>query len=343
MAYYDGTKLLSLMDINGNKPELIMCDGNRTAGKTTWFNRYLVKKFKEGKGKFILINRFSYELCEIGDKFFKDIKTLFFPTDNFSTVSKAKGIYHELYLNDKNCGYAISLNNADQIKKFSHLLCDVERGFMDEYQSETNHYCSNEINKLISVHTSLARGNGKQTKYLPFYMASNSVSLINPYYTALGISTKLKKETKFLRGDGYVLERAYVESAADALKSSAFNRAFIESKYVAYASQNIYLNDNEAFISPPMGRGNYVLTIKYQDKHFGIIEYPNDGIVYVSHKADKTFPKKISVTTEDHNINYVMLANNSFLITAYRNFFNRGCIRFSNLESKEAFLTLISY
>ena len=34
-TFYDGTKLLSLTDINREKPELYMCTTNRTGGKTT--------------------------------------------------------------------------------------------------------------------------------------------------------------------------------------------------------------------------------------------------------------------------------------------------------------------
>ena len=40
--YYDGTKLLSLKDINGKTPEVFMCTSNRSAGKTTYFNRLVV-------------------------------------------------------------------------------------------------------------------------------------------------------------------------------------------------------------------------------------------------------------------------------------------------------------
>ena len=43
--YYDGTKLLSMSDINGLKPELYLCTTNRTGGKTTYFNRLLVNNF----------------------------------------------------------------------------------------------------------------------------------------------------------------------------------------------------------------------------------------------------------------------------------------------------------
>lgn len=39
--YYDGTKLLSMLDINGNKPEIYMCTTNRTGGKTTYLADYV--------------------------------------------------------------------------------------------------------------------------------------------------------------------------------------------------------------------------------------------------------------------------------------------------------------
>ena len=110
----------------------------------------------------------------------------------------ASGIYHSLFLNEQHCGYAISLNSADQLKKYSHLLSDTDSMLFDEFQSETNHYCSDEIRKFISVHTSIARGHGEQARYLPVYMLSNAVSIINPYYTELGISERLNSETNFL-------------------------------------------------------------------------------------------------------------------------------------------------
>ena len=41
MAYYDGAKLLSMKDINGQQPEIYICTTNRTGGKTTYFNRLM--------------------------------------------------------------------------------------------------------------------------------------------------------------------------------------------------------------------------------------------------------------------------------------------------------------
>ena len=341
--YYDGAKLLSMSDINGNKPEIFICTTNRSAGKTTYFSRLCVNRFKDKGEKFMLIYRFNYELDDCADKFFKDIGGLFFQDMHMESQRKAKGIYHELFINGTSCGYAITLNSADQLKKYSHLFSDTKRMMFDEFQSETNHYCSEEVKKLISVHTSVARGNGQFVRYLPIYMVSNPVSLINPYYVSLGISNRLNGDTIFLKGDGYILEQGFVEAASEAQKESGFNRAFQNNSYVAYSTQAIYLNDNKTFIEKMNGKSRYIGTLRYNETDYAIREFINEGVVYCDDRPDLTFPNKIAVTTEDHRINYVMLKNNDLFITLLRYYFDKGCFRFKDLRCKECILKAISY
>lgn len=341
--YYDGTKLLSMRDINGKKPELYICVTNRTGGKTVYFNRFVVNKWKQGKGKFIIVYRYNYELDDVSDKFFKDIKSLFFNDLNMTSKRKASGIYHELFINDESCGYAISLNSADQIKKYAHLFVDANRMLFDEFQSESNHYCNDEVRKLISVHTSIARGQGEQVRYVPVYMLSNPVSLINPYYAELGISYRLNKETKFLRGDGFVMEQGFIETASRAQKESAFNRAFSGNAYIAYAAENVYLNDNVSFIEKPQGKSRYLATLRYKSVDYAIKEYQELGIIYCDDRADLTYANRITVTTNDHQINYIMLKSNDMFLGTLRYYFEKGCFRFKDLRCKEAILRALSY
>ena len=341
--YYDGTKLLSMSDLNGAKPEIYICTSNRSAGKTTYYNRYAVNKFKKNKEKFMLIYRYNYELDDCADKFFKDLESLFFHGDVMTSKRKASGIFHELFLNEESCGYAISLNSADQLKKYSHLFSDVCRMIFDEFQSETNHYCSDEIRKFISIHTSVARGQGKQARYLPVYMIGNPVSIINPYYVELGISERLRDDTKFLRGDGYVLEQGFVKSASQAQRESGFNKAFARNSYVAYSSQCVYLNDNKAFIEKPNGTGKYLCTLRYNGTDYGVREFAEAGCIYVDDKNDSSFRFKITVTTNDHEINYVMLKRNDMFLSTLRVYFEKGCFRFKDLKCKEAVLKALSY
>lgn len=341
--YYDGTKLLSMLDLNGKKPEIYMCTTNRTGGKTTYFGRLCVNRFLDKGEKFGLIYRYNYELDDVADKFFKDLKGLFFPDKTMTAKKRAKGIFQELFINDKSCGYAIALNSSDSIKKYSHLFSDITRMIFDEFQSESNHYCTDEIKKFLSVHTSIARGQGEQVRYVPVFMLANQVSIINPYYVAMGICNRLNGETKFLRGDGYVLEQGFIESASDSQKESGFNRAFKDNNYVAYSSENVYLNDNYSFIEKPTGKSRYICTLKYKGNDFGVKEFAESGFIYCDDKPDSTFPMKITVTTDDHSINYVMLKRNDFFLSNLRYLFERGCFRFKDMRCKEAILNALSY
>lgn len=341
--YYDGTKLLSLKDRNAGRPELYLCTTNRTAGKTTFFSRYLVNRYLKKQDKFALLYRFKNELYDVEDKFFNDIRGLFFRGREMTSKVRANGTFVELFLDGNSCGYALAINGADGVKKYSHFLNDVEVMFMDEFQSETNTYCPNEITKFRSVHTSIARGKGKQVRYVPVIMCSNAVTLLNPYYVAMGISDKITKSTKFLRGNGYVLEHGFNESAAQAQMESAFNRAFQDDKYLAYAAQNVYLNDSSVFIEKPTGNSRYLATIRYAGNDYGIFEYAESGYLYCSTKTVSNFPLKIAVTLDDHKPNYVMIKKNDLFITDFRYYFDRGAFRFKNLQCKKAVLETLSY
>lgn len=343
IRYYDGTKILSMLDLNGRKPEIYIVETNRTGGKTTYFGRLCVNRFIKHGEKFMLVYRFRYELDGCADKFFKDIGSLFFPGMQMTSKRMGQGTYHELFLDKKSCGYAIALNNADQIKKNAHLLSDTMRMVFDEFQSETNNYCPNEVRKLLSVHTSVARGQGKQIRYVPLYMLGNPVSLLNPYYTELGIAARLRDDTKFLRGDGFVMEHGFIESASKAQLESGFNRAFAGNSYVSFAAQSVYLNDNKAFIEKPAGVGRYLATLVYEGRSYGLREYAEAGVIYCDDRPDTSYPKRIAVTLEDHSINYIMLRNNDLFLSNLRFYFERGCFRFKDLSCKNAVLKALSY
>ena len=52
--FYDGTKLLSLKDINGNTPEIYISTSNRSAGKTTFFNKLCFNKYLKNGEEFMI-------------------------------------------------------------------------------------------------------------------------------------------------------------------------------------------------------------------------------------------------------------------------------------------------
>lgn len=344
--FYDGTKLLSLKDLNGKEPEIYICTSNRQAGKTTYFSRLLVNKYLRGNGKFVLLYRNINEIADVANKFFSDIQRLFFPDYVMTSKTMMKGKMAELFLTKDggkamSCGYAVSLRAAGKLKQYAHLLSDANSMLFDEFQPEDNSYLPNELDMFISLHTSIARGNGQQARYLPVYMVSNAVTIINPYYTSLGIAERLTKDTHFLRGDGFVMEAAHIESAASALKNSGFARAFKDSHYMQYALQNVYLNDNEAFIERPHGSAHYMFTLAFDSKKYSVWQYPD--ICYVSDRFDPTFPVRIAAAVGDHDVNYQLIGRAGILTYQCRRVFEAGGFRFKNLDCKRALMNLISY
>ena len=343
--FYDGTKLLSMLDINGEVPEIYIVTSNRSAGKTTYFNRYVMNRFINHNEQFLLLYRYTYELYEVDTKFFNDIQYLFFPEYKVTAKVHARGLFTTLYItggkyNNAICGYAAALNQANNLKRLSHVFSEVKTILFDEFQTEYSRYCPEEVNKFYSIHTTIARGNGKQSRYVRVIMLSNPVSTINPYYLVLGISQRLNKQTKFLRGVGYVLEQGYNESAAIAQKTSAFNRAFSSDEtYTAYNAEGVYLEDNAAFIQRPEGSCKYLATIVVDNKQYSIRLYPY--YLYCDRTTDNSFPIRYAASSNEHNEKTIMALPVSVFVSTLRQAFMAGNFRFRDIECKNAVIEFI--
>ena len=303
MGYYNGTKLLSLKDLNGNTPEIFIACNNRTSGKTTFFNRLCVNRFLKTKRPFVTLVRKKLELEDLAEAFFGEIQRLFFRQHAFTQKIMLGGNYVNLYMDDNICGYGLPINAAGLIKKRSHLFNTCSCMFLDEFQEEYGNYCKDEVGKVLSIHYSLARGEGQQSRYLPLYMCGNPYTILNPYYTELGVSKRLNKNTKFLRGEGWVVEHTINKSAQQAQANSVFNNAFKKHRYLKYANDGIYLDDNFALVENIRGVSTYVATYLYKQKAFAIREYPEIGIYYCSENIDKSFPTVICTDIEDITTN----------------------------------------
>ena len=343
--YYDCGYLLTLKDAHGRNPDIYIADGNRTAGKTVSFKRRLVDTFlkvKSDVNQFYLIYRYKTDMQSLSESFFTDIRRLFYNGHEMTEKKLFDGAVVMLLLDGKPCGYCIPLSLSAKIKRMSSIFVQVAHGFFDEYQDESNNYLPNEIDKLMSIHTSIARGDGKQSRRVPLYMASNTVSVLNPYYQALGINKMLKHNTKILRGDGWVYERTYNKNASKAFTESAFNRAFSSSNYFNHAAENVYLNDNNALISRPRGHSDYMLSIKYNNNWYSVRKY--DTCVYVAEGADLLFPRRVCFNYSDVvDDRAVMINTSNYIIVALRNYFHRGIMRFENLQCKNMMFDMLSF
>lgn len=347
--YYNGAKVLSMKDLDGEEPWMYMVTSNRSAGKTTFFLKKFLTDFIESNGNkmFGLIYRHKYELSACAS-IFSDVLSMYFSDYEMHSKTIA-GIFHAIYIKkiDSNedliCGYAVSLNNTDVLKKYSSLFAKVEQWLFDEFQTESGVYLKNEIEKLQSVIFTVARGGGKQIRNIKLFMLSNKVAMNNPYFIYFQIYKRLKKDTRFLRGKGWVLECNKNDSAINAIKDNAISRTFAESSYMNYVTTSNYLHDSSSFIvkDTPNGKFKYLFTIKHDDVQLGVRLYLDAGILYISEKTDKTFKLVVTFQAENHTQNTIMLKNNSFLWQNVKDAMQGGYIRFDSLKTKDIIYLLV--
>ena len=333
MEFYNGNKLLNTKDLNKNTPEIFIVTSNRSAGKTTFFNKHVIDNFKRDGSQFVVLYRTGYELSDAHIAFWNDIHDLYFPYDEMTSKPYAKGLYYSLLLNGETCGFALSINQATKLKNRSHVFKNVTTILFDEFQEEYDNYLPGEVEKVRSIHTSIARKAGEPSRYVKLVLIGNTLNLLNPYYSALHITERIRPNTKFLRGNGWVCEFNFNNYAANSLKNSTFNSAF-DDEYSKYESEGVYLNNSVALIDKPSGKNSYLLTITYKGETFGVFFYYDINVIYISQKYDK-------------NCNDILDYTNSYLNCStkhkmMRDFFHRGLIRFSNIGVKEKILSALS-
>lgn len=347
--FYSGYRLLACTDKNGIKPEIYIAASNRSAGKSTFFNGLMLHKYLTKGKKFLLLYRRRYEISQAADGFFKDISKLFFPDLSMTQESGVKNVFEKLYVSERRehapryeCGYATSLSAKEQIKKFSHLLSDVDCILFDEAFPEDDNYLKDEINAFMSIHDSLARGNGEMSRYLPVLIVGNLISIYNPYFDALGIIDSLQLDANFTRGDGFVIEQNFNEISARKHKESAFHRALSSAAYNAATQERKYINTSYDMIDSSIADiGRYILTIKYQDSLYSVRYNEAGYFYYISDKPDPAF-KLLHAATEADISENAIYDPGSIYRKILRDKFRKNLIRFRSLKCKNAGLHFIS-
>lgn len=339
--YYNPEIILSKKDINGNEPSIYIITSNRSAGKTTAFLIKALQNFSDNGKQFILLYRYNYELSSACD-IFKDVLTLY-PTfgNEMEQLSHARGLFYELLLDNNSCGYAISLNNVDALKKYSPLFADVDMIIFDEFMTESGKYLSKETQKLQSILMTIARGGGSQSRHIKLFMLANNVSLLNPYFIEFGIHERLQPNTRFLRGDGFIAEFNYNETASKEIQSNPLFTPFKHSNYMNYSTDKQYLINTSMFIEKMSGKSSYLYTIVYDNQRLGVRLFNEDNILYVSHSDEPNCKRVITLKANDHDTNTIIVKKHSSALEPLHHAFNYGYLRFDDLRTKSIILEIL--
>ena len=344
--FYNGSKLLSMKDIDGNLPAIYAVDGNRSDGKTTFFARKLIRDFKKHDKKFMIIKRYKYQIYKTHLTFFALVNQHWFPDDRLTAKKGENGLYMELFLNDMPCGYVCDLNSAEKLKEYSQFYCDTDQIFMDEFQAKE--YVPDEITNFGILYSSTARGYGTPVRYVPVYMCCNHVSSLNPYYKAWkcgAIVDGIKKG--FYRGHGVVVERDFNEKISNMQKESAFMKAFSGADFVKHVTENESFVDNFSFVEKiKTARFDYICNIHVDGEVISLVRVNDVEHVryYFSDNVNLNCNCNFTIFSSDHCEDTLLLNRNIDFLNMLKSNFDHGFIRFSSLEVKEkafAFLSIM--
>jgi len=222
------------------------------------------------------------------------------------------------------------------------MFTQVESIIFDEFQPENGKYLPKEIEKLQSVLLTIARGGGEQSRSIKCYLLGNMVTLMNPYFIYFGIHKRLKSDTVFMRGNGWIAEFGFNEAAAEAIKKNGISRAFSHNRYLQYSTEKVYLFDADVFIEKLKGRNAYLATIVNDNVRFGVREYYDDGILLISKKHDPSCKTVVAFKAGDHAQNTIMLSRNSYIFSNINQAFKAGYLRFDDMETKNAIFDILA-
>lgn len=349
--FYSCEKLIHTLDKNGDKPELfIVCSRVRGPGKTFSFTKKLLDDFMaDRESKFVLFCRSKLELGGVAEGMFKSMMSIHYPDYDMYEKIQMKSIYSNIYISSGkddekevlHVGYVIPLNSADNIKRISSMFSDSVQGYFDEFQPEDkNTYLSNEVAKFLSIHTSIARGDGQSRRYYPIYFASNTISINNPYFISLGLNRMIQTNTKFYRGEGFVFEKADNPGLVAVHAESGMARAFSQEKSIDYGD-NSWLNDNYACVSKPgnWGRAQYICTLISGNIKLGVKYYPQEMLYYVDYNVDKSAALVFNIKYDNMEPN-IPLIRGSLAMIKLRESMERGIVRFRDLQCKSICMDL---
>lgn len=330
-SYYNGYKLLSMKGLNNIEPEIFICAGNRTGGKTFFFKRMLARMGILLGHKFLWVCRKKTQVKGTAASFYGDI----------SNCQDLKGEWEiDAYItnvvsvkfDDEIIGYFTYLNFAADLKELSNMFNDVDCIVKDEFQSETNEYMPDEVTKIRSLHKSISRGYGNSVRYCALLLIGNQTSIVNPYYVALGIHKRLNKETHFLRGNGFVMEVFFNEEVANRSKLASFEIAFGEDDYSRSTNENIFL-DNISFIErKDTSKMRPQFSIGKCNKWYSV--WNGNYFYYVSEQPIKRGIKYALDLSSHTGENTIMMRRGDPIFTQLKTYFDKGRFYFENIESK---------
>lgn len=274
--------------------DIAICMGGRDIGKSTEWQRFIIKEFIEKGKKFGVVKATEKGLAEFAPHYWsEEWMDKWFP--NYQLKYKKKTFYirrkNEAQKDNENweeCGYGYYLSRT--YGKSTTQGQDIDYLLFEEFTNQEGVYLGNAENRekepaqLLSLYITLNRGaKGKHTRHLKLIMLSNLYSLNNPYFTYLkaldmitnnpnGIYQRFYKYNK--KGLRYVLEFVQIPPPKELIAADDNDKGYYFQDY-----------RNSLHILKDKLKECYV-QFTFDEKKYINVNYYNDGLaMWMTDKA----------------------------------------------------------
>lgn len=318
-VYYNYDRIISYNAL------LNMIVGPRGIGKSFGATDFVTNQFIKKGDEFVYLRRYKTELSRGVKNFFSAlIKENKYPNNTLST----KGL--TFLIDDKICGYAMTLSTAQQLK--SSNFPNVKTIIFDEFLIEPGqgHYLKNEVFAFLGLIETIAR-----TRNIRVIMLGNSVSEINPYFLFFDISIPYNNDIKLFKDGMILLQYINGTEFQKAKKQTRFGKLVSGTDYEDYAIDNKFLDESKMFIEKKSGGSKFSFSFVYKGSIYGVwIDY-NIGKMYVSNDYINN-GLSFATTTDDHSPN-TMLYSIAKKYNCWNSFiqnYKLGNVYFENMKIK---------
>lgn len=191
--FYDGSELLSRSKYN-----IFFSLGGRNIGKSTFWQRYIIRLFIKKHKKFGIIVKYKDDLSTFAanyfsqewmDKWYPDYEIMYKRGKYYIRKKADKEDDEDMKSGWKLCGYAIALNLNASIKSTT-TFHDIDTLLFEEFMPLEDRYIGSvkdpekEPKLLQSIYQTVARGSkGEHTRKVRLICISNNYTMNNPYFT----------------------------------------------------------------------------------------------------------------------------------------------------------------
>lgn len=315
-----------------------MAVGGRGIGKTYGAKKIAIKNYLRHGEQTIYLRRYKSELAA-AKTFFDDIAGEF-PDYGFRVQGSELQITREPNVDKpawETMGYIVALSTSQTRKSVAYP--NVTFIIFDEFIIEKGalHYLPSEDVVLTNFYSTVDRGTDKTR----MVMLANSVSIMNPYFTAYKI--ELENGTEWVtRADGFIVCH-FPKSTEyqDAIRQTRFGRFIAGSAYEEYAVSNMFADNSDQLIGKKTHEADYFMSLTVEGG--GIVSIWKDSVTYspMQFFVQAKRPKEEIVRTFDPELmgaDRILITWNDRVAQILRTAFRYGRVSFDSPTTRNQFV-----